>query len=66
MKHTIKIYNSFEEQKEDEARQLAALSSNELMLALRKLINFSFGLSGFDINNLPKKHTIKISEHQTQ
>ena len=39
MKHSIKIYNSFEEQKEDEARQLAALSSNELMLALRKLID---------------------------
>ena len=65
MKRTITFYNSFEEQEEDRRRQQAALTTNELMLSLRKLINFNFGLKGFDIDNLPKKHCIKISDNQS-
>lgn len=65
MKRSIKFYNSFEEQEEDSRSQLAMLSSSELMIALRKLINMNFGMSGFNINNLPKKHTIKIIQYQS-
>lgn len=64
MKRTITFYNSFEEQEEDGRKQLAKLSSTELMLSLRKLINMNFRTTDFDINNLPQKHTIKIIEFQ--
>jgi len=65
MKRTITFYNSFEEQEDDSRKQLAMLSSSELLLALRKIINMNFRLTGFDIDNLPKKHTIKIIQYQS-
>lgn len=62
MKRSITFYNSFEEQEEDNRKQLAKLTSSELMLALRKLINVNFRLDNIDRSSLPNKHTIKIIE----
>jgi hypothetical protein len=56
----IKIFNSFEEQAEYELEQMAKLSSTEILLHLRKLINLAYGMHGFNLDNLPKKHSIKI------
>ncbi len=59
-KRTIKIFHSFEEQEEFELQQMALLKPIELLQHLRRLINFAYGMHGYDPNNLPKKHSIRI------
>lgn len=54
------IFNSFEEQENYKLEQMAKLSSEEILKQMRQLINLAYGMHGFDPNNLPKKHTIKI------
>lgn len=63
MKRSLNIYNSFEEQAEANRKEIAMLSSSELMTALRKIININFKLNNVDIYNLQKKHSIKIIKY---
>lgn len=65
MKRAITFYNSFEEQEEANRKQMASLSTAELMLALRKVINIHYKLNNTDIYNLPIKHSIKIVKYPT-
>jgi hypothetical protein len=48
----IRVFHSFEE--------MSKLTSIEILQQLRKFINIAYGLKGYDPNNLPKKHSIKI------
>ena len=59
-KHRLRIYKSFEEQEEDELSYRASLSPLERLEQLRKLIDLAYGIHGYNPNNLPKKHSIKI------
>lgn len=59
-KSNIKIFHSFEEQEEHELQQMAKLSPEEVLIHLRKLINLAYGMHGYNPNNLPKKHFIRI------
>jgi len=59
-KRPIHIFNSFEEQADYELKQMAALSPEQILQQLRKFINIAYGMHGYDPNNLPKKHSIKI------
>ncbi len=56
----FQIFNSFEDQETYKLEQMAKLSSEDILKQMRKLINLAYGMHGFDPNNLPKKHTIKI------
>lgn len=56
---TINIFHSFEEQEMYDAKQMASLSSTEILLQLRQLINLAYGMHGYDPNKLPKQHSIK-------
>ena len=56
----VKIFKSSKEQEEFEIKQMASLSSLEILQQLRKFINVAYGMHGYDPNNLPSKHTIKI------
>jgi len=56
----FRIFNSFEEQEEYELKQMASLSSKEVLQQLRMLINTAYGMHGYDPNNLPKVHSIRI------
>lgn len=56
----IHIFNSFEEQADFELKEMAALSSEEVLQDLRKFINIAYGMHGYDPDKLPKKHTIQI------
>lgn len=57
---SIHIFKSFEEQEEYELNQMAALNSEQLLQQLRKFINIAFAMHGYNPNQLPKEHTIKI------
>jgi hypothetical protein len=59
-KRPFKIYSSFEEQNENELEEMARLKPEELLLQLRKFINIAYGMHGYNPNDLPKKHSIKI------
>ena len=63
-KKSLRIYNSFEEQREDELKYMASLTPTERLMEMRKLINLAYGLHGFDPANLPEKHTIKIVSYK--
>jgi hypothetical protein len=54
------VFHSFEEQEEYEISEMSKLTSIEILQQLRKFINIAYGLKGYDPNNLPKKHSIKI------
>ena len=56
----MRIFKSFEEQEAYELKQMAALSSEQILQQLRKFINIAYAMHGYDPNNLPKKHFIKI------
>lgn len=60
----IHVFNSFKEQEDYELKQMAMLSSIEILQQLRKFINIAYGMHGYDPNKLPKKHTIKIIENK--
>ena len=63
-KKSLRFYNSFEEQEHDELTHLASLSSIEVLRDMRRFINTAYGMHGFDPNNLPKKHSIKIISYK--
>ena len=63
-KRTIRIYKSFEEQAEEELKYMASLSPLETLMEMRKMINLAYGLHGFDPNNIPKKHSIKLVSYK--
>lgn len=56
----IRVFHSFEEQEEYETSEMSKLTPVEILQQLRKFINIAYGLKGYDPNNLPKKHSIKI------
>lgn len=56
----IRIFNSFEEQAEYELQQMAVLSPEQILKQLRQFINIAYGMHGYDPENLPKKHFVKI------
>lgn len=56
----IQIFTSFEEQNEFNLKQMAKLSSEEILVQLRQLINLAYGMHGYNPDKLPKKHTIRI------
>ena len=59
-KKQIQIFNSFEEQEAYELKKMAGLSPIEILQQLRQFINIAYGMHGYDPNNLPTKHSIKI------
>lgn len=59
-KRKIHIFKSFEEQEQYELIEMAALSSLEILEQLRSFINIAYGMHGYNPDNLPKKHSIKI------
>ena len=63
-KKSLRFYNSFEEQEQDELLHLASLSPIEVLRDMRRFINTAYGMHGFDPNNLPKKHSIKIISYK--
>jgi hypothetical protein len=58
----IRVFKSFEEQEAYEMKKMAELSSLEILQQLRKFINIAYGMHGYDPNNLPKEHSIRIVE----
>ncbi len=56
----IKVFKSFEEQAAYELKEMAALSSVQILQQLRKFINIAYGMHGYSPDSLPKKHFIKI------
>ncbi len=56
----FQIFNSFEEQAEWELKEMAKLSSIQILQQLRKFINIAYGMNGYDPDKLPKKHSIII------
>lgn len=56
----IKIFNSFDEQAAYELKEMATLSSVQILQQLRKFINIAYGMHGYNPDSLPKKHFIKI------
>ena len=59
-KREIKIFHSHKEEEDYKLQQMALLTSEENLQHLRKLINIAYGMHGYDPDNLPKKHTVKI------
>jgi hypothetical protein len=57
---SIRIFKTFEDQAEYELIQMSALSPEQILLQLRKCINIAYGMHGYNPDNLPKKHTVKI------
>jgi len=58
--HKIKIFNSFEEQESYELKKMSELTSIDILKQMRQFINLAYGMHGYNPNNLPTKHTIKI------
>jgi len=58
--HHIQIFKSFEEQARYELQEMAKLSSEQILQQLRKAINIAYGMHGYDPDNLPQKHFVKI------
>ncbi|MGB3947740.1 MAG: hypothetical protein WBM13_07130 [Bacteroidia bacterium] len=56
----IRVFKSFEEQEAYELNQMAALNSEQILQQLRKFINIAYAMHGYDPNNLPQRHSIKI------
>ncbi len=60
IKREIRIFASFEEQEEFERKQMQQLSPEERLMQMRQFINIAYGMHGYNPDNLPKKHTVKI------
>ncbi len=56
------VFDSFEEQAAFERRQMQELSPVERLRQLRQFINIAYGMHGYDPNNLPTIHTVRIIE----
>lgn len=56
----FKVFSSFDEQSEYEYQQLSKLSGIEILIHLRKFINIAYAMHGYNPENLPQKHSIKI------
>lgn len=41
---------------------MAALNSEQILQQLRKFINIAYAMHGYDPNNLPQSHSIKITQ----
>ncbi len=63
-KKTLHIFKSFEEQEEFDLKYMVSLTPIETLTEMRKFINLAYGMHGFDPENLPKKHTIKIVSYK--
>lgn len=59
-KGKLQFFGSFEEMNEADRKEMASLSPLECLQRLRQLINLAYGMHGYDPNDLPKKHSIKI------
>jgi hypothetical protein len=58
---TLRFYSSFEEQAQDELKEMAKLTPLQVLKHLRKFINLTYGMHGYDPKKLPKKHTLHIT-----
>jgi hypothetical protein len=56
----IRVFKSFEEQEAYELNQMASLNSEQILQQLRRFINLAYAMHGYDPNNLPQRHSIKI------
>ncbi|CAN5846139.1 hypothetical protein BH11BAC7_BH11BAC7_24990 [soil metagenome] len=56
----IKFFGSFEEQEAYELQQMALLTSQEILEQMRQSINIAYGMHGYDPDNLPQVHTVRI------
>jgi len=56
----IHIFSSFEEQEAYEMGKMAELSSQQILEQLYQFITIAYGMHGYDPNNLPNKHSVKI------
>jgi hypothetical protein len=63
-KKRIRIYHSFEEEAEDELKFMASLSPMESLQLMRKYIDNTYRMNGFNPENLPKKHKITIVSYK--
>ena len=59
-KSTLRVFNSFEEQNLYELKEMASLTPLELLQRMRAYINLAYGMRGYNPENLPKKHFIRI------
>jgi hypothetical protein len=59
-KREFKIFASFEEQEAFEYSQMQQLSGKERLMQMRQFINIAYGMHGYDPDNLPTIHTVKI------
>lgn len=59
-KREFRIFASFEAQEEFELSQMQQLSGKERLIQMRQFINIAYGMHGYDPNNLPTVHTVKI------
>jgi hypothetical protein len=59
----IIFFHSFKEQEEYELKQMAALSSIQILEQLRKFINVAYVMHGYNPDNLPLAHSIRIIEN---
>jgi hypothetical protein len=62
----IRSFNSFEEQEEYELKQMAALDPKQILEQLRKFINIAYGMHGYDPQNLPLIHSIRIIKNSDE
>ncbi len=58
--NSFRIFNSFEEQEEYELKLMASYSPKQILEQMRMFRNTAYGMHGYDPNNLPKEHFIKI------
>ena len=56
----FRIFNSFEEQEQYELKLMASYSPKQILEQMRMFINTAYGMHGYDPNNLPKEHSIRI------
>ncbi len=60
--HDLTFFNSIEEQNRFELEELSKLNSEEILRNLRKFINISFGMKGYNPENLPTQHKITFKK----
>jgi hypothetical protein len=59
----IRIFKSFEEQEMHVIKNMARSTPLQQMEFLRKIIDRSYAMHGFDPTKIPMKHTITILSH---
>jgi hypothetical protein len=60
----LKFYNSHEEQEEDRSREMSKFSGLENLINLRRLINISYGMHGYDPNKPTGLHNLIFTERE--